>query len=109
MNFQASYPAGLHHSSQLDLQDLWTTDGSGIVLFRLTISLQRFRFIRNCIRFDDKLTHLGLLKVDKLAAVRDIFSAFVENCKLCYSMGQNVTIDKIEANVGLDNHSIQAQ
>ena len=33
--------------------------------------------------------------MDKLAAVRDISSAFAENCKLHYSMGQNVTIDEM--------------
>ena len=27
--------------------------------------------------------------------MRDIFSTLVENCKLCYSMGQNVTVDEI--------------
>ena len=45
--------------------------------------------------FDDKLTGLEHLKMDKLVAVRDIFSAFVVNCKLCYSRRQNVTIDKM--------------
>ena len=35
------------------------------------------------------------LNIDTLSAVRDIFSAFVENCKLCYSKAQNVTIDEM--------------
>ena len=48
------------------------------------------------------------LNIDTLSAVRDIFSAFVENCKLCYSLGQNGITDEMlprfrEANVGLDN------
>lgn len=89
------YLAGYHRSNRINLQDLWATDGSGIELFRLTMSLQRFRFIHNCIRFDDKLTRLERLKVDKLAAVRDIFSSFVKNCKSCYSLGENVTIDEM--------------
>ena len=79
----------------LNLQDLWATDGSGIELFRFMISLWRFRFIHNCIMFDDKLTGLEHLQMDKLVAVRDIFSAFIVNCKLCYSRRQNVTIDKM--------------
>jgi len=89
------YLAGLYRSNRLNLTDLWATDGSGIELFRLTMSLRRFRFIHNCIRFDDKLTRAERLKVDKLAAVREIFSAFVDNCKLHYSMGENVTIDEM--------------
>ena len=28
-------------------------------------------------------------------AMRDIFSSFVENCKLCFGMEKNVKIDKI--------------
>ena len=71
------------------------------------ISLWRFRFIHNCIRFDDKLNPLEHLKGDKLVTMRDIFSAFVENYKLCYSIGKNVTIHEcyldLEENVGFDN------
>ena len=59
------------------------------------ISLQRFRFIHYCITFDDRLTFQECPKVDKLVAVRDSFSAFVENWKLCYPMGQNITMDKM--------------
>ena len=33
--------------------------------------------------------------MDKLVVVRDIFSAFVENCKLWYSMEKNVKIDEM--------------
>ena len=83
--------ASLHCSNWLSLQDLWATDSSGTELVRLMIPVLTFRFIHNCIRFDDKLTLLECLKVDKLVAVKDIFSAFVENCKLYYFMGQNVT------------------
>lgn len=89
------YLAGMHRSNRLNLEDLWATNGSGIELFRLTMSLRRFRFIHNSIRFDDKTTRLERIKIDKLAPVREIFSLFVENCKKSYSMGQNVTIDEM--------------
>lgn len=91
------YLAGFHRNNRLNLMDLWNTDGTGIELFRLTMSLRRFRFLHNCIRFDDKSTRPERLKVDKLAAVRDIFSLFVDNCKSCYTLGQNVTIDEMLA------------
>ena len=84
--------AGLHRSNQLNLWDLQSTDGSGIELLRHRVSLWRFTFIHDCIRFDDKLTSLGCLKVDKSMT-------FVENCKL-YSMGQNVTIEKMVLGLG---------
>ena len=79
--------AGLYSNNWLNLQYLGATDGTGIELFRPKLSLWRFRFINNCNWFDDKITCLECLKVNKLAAVRVIFSAFVENCKVCYSMG----------------------
>lgn len=46
-------------------------------------------------RFDNKATRLERLKSDKLGAVRQMLSAFVENCKNSYSMGENVTIDEM--------------
>ena len=41
------------------------------------------------------MTRSERVKIDKLAAVRDLFSLFTDNCKTCYSMGQNVTIDEM--------------
>lgn len=51
------YLAGLHRNNRLNLLNLWATVAGGIELFRLTMPLHRFRFLRNCIRLDDKSTH----------------------------------------------------
>ena len=51
-----------------------------------------------CIQFDDRTTREERKKQDRLAPVRDIFAAFVDNCKKCYYLGENVTTDeKLEA------------
>lgn len=52
------YIAGLNKSSRQSLKDLWRTDGTGVDIFRTTMSLQRFYFLQNCIRFDSKATRI---------------------------------------------------
>jgi hypothetical protein len=55
---------------------------------------RRFKFLIRCILFDDRTTKDERKEQDLLAHIRDIFAAFVKNCKNGYSLGQNVTIDK---------------
>ena len=58
---------------------LWNPDDNGTDIFRLTMSLHRFRFLLCCIRFDDK-------QHDRQAcSVRDLFEIFVANCLRNYS------------------------
>ncbi|XP_068203605.1 piggyBac transposable element-derived protein 4-like [Palaemon carinicauda] len=56
------------------------------------MSLDRFRFLLCCLRFDDKATREERKKVDKLAPVRQIFEMYVENCKKNYTPSEFVTI-----------------
>ncbi|XP_042856157.1 uncharacterized protein LOC122242824 [Penaeus japonicus] len=85
--------AGTYHTSRLNLEDMWKNDGTGIEVFRMTMSLNRFRFLLCCLRFDDKATREERKKVDKLAPIRHIFEMFVENCKKNYTPSEYVTID----------------
>jgi hypothetical protein len=39
------YKAGVFKSNRQNLEDLWANDEAGIELFRLTMSLKRFRFL----------------------------------------------------------------
>ena len=48
--------AGTYHSNRMNLEDLWKTDGTGIDVFWLKMSLHRLHFLLCCIRFDDKAT-----------------------------------------------------
>lgn len=88
------YLAGLLRSGRQSLEDLWSTDGMGVELFRVTMSLRRFKLLYRCCRFDDKRTREERKKVDKLAPIRELFDMFLNNCKACYSISQNATVDE---------------
>jgi hypothetical protein len=50
------YMAGVFKSSSQNLDDLWANDETGMEIFRSTMSLQCFRFLLQCLRFDDRRT-----------------------------------------------------
>lgn len=89
------YLAGVFRGGHRNLKDFWTSDGLGIDVFKMTMSEKRFRFLLRCLRFDDRLTREERRALDKLAAIRDLFSCFIENCRSHYHLGQNVTIDEM--------------
>ncbi|KAJ8927649.1 hypothetical protein NQ314_019864 [Rhamnusium bicolor] len=88
------YYAGILKANHLNADDLWKTDGSSVEIFRLTMSLVRFRFLLRCIRTDDKATRAERAKIDKLAPIRFFFDKFVDNCKNGYSLSKYVTGDE---------------
>lgn len=88
------YLAGVHRGNRQSLEDLWGSEGDGIEKFRLVMSIKRFKFIMRCMRFDDRTTRDDRRKIDKLAAIRNIFTMLVRNSQKSYSLGQNVTIDE---------------
>ncbi|XP_045480889.1 piggyBac transposable element-derived protein 3-like [Harmonia axyridis] len=59
------------------------------------MSLARFSFLLSCIRFDDDSTREERLKENKLAAISELFSQFVQNSKSCYSPFLHLTIDEM--------------
>jgi len=92
------YLAGVKKCARTNAEELWKTDGSGIELFRLTMSCSRFRFLLRHLRFDDSDTREERKATDKLAAIRSVFDAFVEKCKTAFTPFEYVTVDeKLEA------------
>jgi len=89
------YIAGLNKSSRQNLNDLWRTDGTGVDIFRTTMSLQRFYFLQNCIRFDDKSTREERKKTDNLTHIRWLFDQFVRCCQQSYIAHEYMTIDEM--------------
>ncbi|XP_026469438.1 piggyBac transposable element-derived protein 4-like [Ctenocephalides felis] len=89
------YIAGFYRSNKQNLSDLWQVDGTGVEIFRLTMSIQRFYFIQSCLRFDDKSTRAERQQFDNLAPIRNIFEMFVQQCQKMYSPGENCTIDEM--------------
>lgn len=51
-------------------------DGTGVDIFRATVSLQIFKFLLRCLRFDDANSREARNAVDKLAPIRDLFEHF---------------------------------
>lgn len=58
------------------------------------MSANRFRFLLRCLIFDNVHTREARKSVDKLAAIREIFEMFNNNCKNVYKSIDNLTIDE---------------
>jgi len=81
-------------SNRHNLEDLWAMDRTGVEIFRDTMSIQRFKFLLRCLRFDDSTSRETRKAVDKLVPIRDIFESFRQNCMQHYSLTEFVTIDE---------------
>ena len=46
------------------------------------------------LRFDMQSTRLCRLQTDKFALISAAWSKFIENCIVCYKVGENITVDK---------------
>lgn len=92
--FGLLYLAGVFRNNHRLLQDLWNTDGTGMEVFRSTMSIRRFQFLLCCLRFDNKDNREERKKIDKLAPIRAIVDKFSENCQAVYTPSQYLTIDE---------------
>ncbi|KAI4454303.1 piggybac transposable element-derived protein 4 [Holotrichia oblita] len=86
------YLAGLLKSSELNEDELWDRRGTGVEMFWLTMSKQRFLFLLRHLRFDDLSTRATRKQTDKLAPIRTLFDEFASNCRKHYMVSENVTI-----------------
>lgn len=59
------------------------------------MSLQRFRLLLRCMRFDLKETRSERKALDKLAPILSFSDAFMSNCKNGYHMSEFVTVDEM--------------
>lgn len=92
--FGLLFISGLARSGHQNTIDLWFTDGTGIDIFRDTMSRNRFAFLLNYLRFDNAATRSERMKIDRLAAIRNIFEKFVKNCQDAYIPYENLTLDE---------------
>lgn len=82
-------------SGRANLDDLWVADGTGVEYIRASMSLNRFRFILRCMRFDDVRTRQARREFDKLAPMRELFTDFVSSCIKYMNVNKYCTIDVI--------------
>ncbi|XP_069589943.1 piggyBac transposable element-derived protein 4-like [Ranitomeya imitator] len=93
--FGLLYLAGAYRANRQSLEELWGKDGDGVEKFSLVMSINRFKILIRCLRFDDRTTRTERKTHDRLAPIRDIFQRFVVNCKQSYYPGENLTIDEM--------------
>jgi hypothetical protein len=74
--FGLLYFAGVFKSNHHNLYDLWKTNGTGMEVFRCTMSQRRFEFLVSCLRFDNKNNREQRKAQDKLAPIRAIVEKF---------------------------------
>ncbi|XP_025419212.1 uncharacterized protein LOC112689628 [Sipha flava] len=82
-------------TNRANTKTFWKTDGTGMVLFHAAMSYNRFFFLLQALQFDDLDTRNERQKSDKLAAVREMYTTFNENCMKNYSSSEFVTIDEM--------------
>lgn len=89
------YLIGVKKSHHANVKEIFASASTGIQITRAVMSYKRFLFITRCLRFDDKKTRNERRKTDKLAAIRDFFGAFVDNCKSSFNLSEYTTIDEM--------------
>ena len=93
--FGVMFMAGALRCRKEAISEMWTTDEAiRRSVFTASIARNRFAHIFQFIRFDDKSTRAQRKENDKLAAFREIWNAFVENCKKLYEPFEEVTADE---------------
>lgn len=93
--FGLLYLAGTMKCSHTNLKDLWSTDGTGIERFRVTMNIRRFQYLLRALRFDNVTDRNERKANDKMAPIRDIFEGFVARCRDNYSLSEYATIDEM--------------
>lgn len=89
------YLAGIKKSHHVNIEELWTNDGTAPECFSATMSRRRFYQLLQNLRFDNKDDRKDRLQTDNLAAIRTVFGDFVERCNANYQVGEYVTIDEM--------------
>lgn len=86
------YYVGLFKLCKTNPVNLWSVHSMPI--FSCVMPRQRFEFLIQNLRFDDKNTRNDRKATDRLAPIREIWDLFITNCKENYEPGTNVTIDE---------------
>ncbi|KAJ8928139.1 hypothetical protein NQ314_019319 [Rhamnusium bicolor] len=63
-------------------------------IYRATMSCDRFLFLLDCLRFDDKQTRIERKKLDPFAPIRDIWDEFIAICRSSYTPSSYTTLDE---------------
>ena len=67
------YLAGVKKSQHINIDELWSTDGTAPECFSATMSKRRFYQLLQALRFDRKVDRKDRLETDNLAPIRTLF------------------------------------
>ncbi|XP_004535694.1 uncharacterized protein LOC101451606 isoform X2 [Ceratitis capitata] len=86
------------------LSELWTLE-LGNSIFRGTMTLKRFEFLTNCLRFSTPVARKGCLK--NYLDIQDVWERFLANCRSYYSPSGNCAVHENFIEMNDSNSSIQ--
>ena len=85
--------AGLDRDNFTDLHYLWDPIDSR-PFSRVTMALNRFKFLLHCMRFDNYRDRPARQRNDRLAAIPEVWETFNSNPRNIYSPNEALTVDK---------------
>lgn len=91
--FGLMYFSGLQRTTHTNVEDLWNPV-YGSIMYRSTMSRNRFWFLSKNLRFDDKVTRAERRETDKFAPIREVWEQLLSNCKKYYNPTSHCTIDE---------------
>lgn len=85
----------INKGCRADARRAWKSNGTGLMICRAAFGINRFRFLLQSLRFDDINSRVERVKLDKLAAIREVYSELNDNFQSSYSLSEFVTIDEM--------------
>lgn len=79
--------------NHLNAKQMFDSKISG-TFYRSCMSCERFIFLINCLRFDNKETRPDRVKNDSFAHIREVWNIFTETCRTSYHCSSYVTIEE---------------
>ncbi|XP_071051090.1 piggyBac transposable element-derived protein 4-like [Onthophagus taurus] len=85
------YFSGMEKHNHTNLEDLWSPQ-FGYNLYRAVMPERRFQYLLQNLRFDEKNSRNVRRTEHALAPIKELWDAFIVNCKKYYSPSTNCTI-----------------
>jgi hypothetical protein len=80
-------------NNHLSTQELFDGSLCGTT-YKTTTSRERFKFLINCLRFDDTITRAARKETDSSASIKSTWDQLIHNSKNSYKAGSYITIDE---------------
>lgn len=85
--------SAVKNDNHLSAKQMFDSTISGS-FYKSCMSCERFLFLINCLRFDDKTARKERTKTDAFAHIRQVWNAFITTCRTSYTPSSYLTIDE---------------